>query len=291
MDLLRQCEIEEVMVNLHHLPGTVKAAVSEESLKVHFSLESEILGTAGCLYKVRDFLGESRFIVSNGKTYFEQDLREVLEFHEKSGALVTMVLVPYSPGDPYNPVSVDSDGSVLGFARSRPQILDDSEHLAIYTGIQILEPEILDWIPPGYSDSVNDIYPNLMSRGYPVMGFVSKSYWCECSTPHRYLSNSLALLASRKLDNLCSVELPSGCSGVIAGGSVQVPGDTRVEDSIIWGDIEFGPRSSFRGVIISDDVRELPPDTHLRNVVVTPCRDGFQAAAKIGGRYALWPIS
>ena len=298
LELFREAEIPEVMVNLHHLAETVRAAVTERSVRVSFSIEDEILGTAGCLRRVSDFLEGNTFIVSNGKTYFEQDLREVLEEHRRSGSLVTMVLVPYSPGDPYNPVMLGADGCIVGFARNREADFgsesSDYERLCIYTGVQILEPDILDWIPPGASDSVNDIYPRLMTEGLPIRGFVSDAYWCECSTPRRYLSKSLEVLGLQKRENSSLSELPRDCRGAIVGKNVDVPPSTVIENSVLWGEVKLGVHSSFRSVIITDGVRELPADTHLSDVIITPIREGqaeFQTVCTIAGQYAVWPLS
>ena len=70
LELLRRAEIAEVMVNLHHLEDTVRVAAAGPGMRVTFSFEEEILGTAGCLRKVSDFLKEGTFIVANGKTCF-----------------------------------------------------------------------------------------------------------------------------------------------------------------------------------------------------------------------------
>jgi NDP-sugar pyrophosphorylase family protein len=287
------------MVNLHHLPNTVREAVAEDApAGIQFSMEDRILGTAGCLGKVRDFFGRDRFVVSNGKTYFEQDLGMVLDQHDRSGAVVTVVLVPYSPGDPYDPVLLDADSNVVGFARNRhQQVAAESSsyaRLGIYTGVQILEPEVLDWIPPGTSDSVNEIYPRLMKEGHSIKGFISDSYWCECSTLERYLTNSLEVLKRQGRVNLSASHLPRGCQGAIVGRGVHVPSDTVVTNSVIWNDTELGPNSSYHGVIITEGVKELPPDTHLRDVVVTPILGGhevLQTLPTIIDRYALWSIS
>lgn len=297
LELLRRAEIAEVMVNLHHLPDTVRVAAAGHPMQVSFSFEDEILGTAGCLRKVSDFLGENTFIVSNGKTYFEQNLREALEDHQRSDALVTMLLVPFSAGDPYNPVMLDSEGWVVDFARNREPRSDSGtsnhERLCIYTGVQILEPEVLDWIPEGVSDSVNDIYPALMKRGYPIRGFVSDAYWCECSTPGRYLSKSIEVLNLRQWENSSLSNLPEGCRGAIMGEDVHVPPTTQVENSILWSGVSLGAHSSFRSVIITDGVRELPADTHLSDVIVTPLVEGqaaCQPSGTIGDQYAFWSL-
>ena len=133
-----------------------------------------------------------------------------------------------------------------------------------------------------------------MTEGLPIRGFVSGAYWCECSTPRRYLSKSLEVLGLQKRENLSLSELPSDCRGAIVGKNVDVPPSTVIENSVLWGEVKLGVHSSFRSVIITDGVRELPADTHLSDVIITPIREGqaeFQTVCTIAGQYAVWPLS
>ena len=296
MDLLRRSSVESVMVNLHHLPETVRSVLQGEVLDLRFSYEEEILGTAGCFGRVRDFLGDSTFVVSNGKIYFEGDLVRVIDQHRATKALVTMVLVPFEPAEPYNPVYMTPDGKIVGFARGFGEgTLDDypDHELYTYTGVQVIEPEVLKWIPPGFSDSVNDIYPRLMKQEGSLRGVVSDQFWCESSTPARYLQKSLEVLGRRGWDSLCAPEIQDRCKGAVVGEGVTVPENTRIENSILWGGIELGEDSSFYNVIITDGVSRLPGGTHLRDVVVTPAQgtpEETAEAPRVVGSYATWPI-
>ena len=191
----------------------------------------------------------------------------------------------------------DELNNVIGFARNRPFQIDTQfpgcERLGIFTGVQILEPEVLDWIPKGASDSVNEIYPRLISRGRPVKGYFSDSYWCECSTLEGYLTNSLEILKRQGRENLSDQPLPRDCRGVVVGSGVEVPSDTVVTDSVLWKDTRLGARSVFHRVIITEGVEKLPPDVSLRDAVVTPIleeHEVFRTLPTIGDHYALWPI-
>ncbi len=68
----------------------------------------------------------------------------------------------------------------------------------MFTGIQILEPRIFDYIPRGvFSHSTTDVYPQAMEKGERVAAHVASGNWYELSTLQRYLDISLAMLAER----------------------------------------------------------------------------------------------
>ena len=104
LEMLRRAGVQEVAVNLHHLPETVKAALSADDATLHYSFEEQILGTAGAVGKLRRFLEGAPFVVCNAKIYFEQDLSEVLELHRFSDALATLVVAPPAPDSPFNQI-------------------------------------------------------------------------------------------------------------------------------------------------------------------------------------------
>ena len=61
-ELLAGAGLQEIMINSHHLPHSIEAAVQDmrtegqEIPPILFSHETERLGTAGAIGKVRDFL-------------------------------------------------------------------------------------------------------------------------------------------------------------------------------------------------------------------------------------------
>ena len=148
------------------------------------------------------------------------------------------------------------------------QPVSSSAHY-VFTGVHIVDPKVLDYIPDGPSDTVKDIYPKLMAEGHTVRGFVSDAYWCECSTPRRYLEKSLEMLRRHQIDYRKSGSLSSLSHGVVAGQGVEISKNSVVEDSVLWNKVRVGKNSSLRNVIITAGV-ELAAETHLRNAIVTP---------------------
>ncbi len=294
-ELLVGSGLQEIMINSHHLPHSIEDAVQDmrtadqNTPPILFSHEAEMLGTAGAIRKVRDFLAGDTFVVCSGKIYFEQELDQAIGFHQETESLVTLVLVPYSDKYSYNPVLLDEQNNITGFGPINEGTPLDKPH--VFTGIHILDPKIFDFIPEGPSDTVQDIYPRLIEEGYRVQGFVSRAYWCECSTPQHYLMRSLEVLKKRGWDNLIEGEVNPLCQGVVAPRSAQIDGSSVVKDSVLWDDVKVGPNSSLSGVIVTDGVT-LGPGTHLENAIVTPLQERMeplQAAQKVGDSL-IWPL-
>lgn len=290
IELLQRAAVKEIVINLHHLPDSVVEAVGKKRPGIHFSYEEEILGTAGAIGRVRDFLAGETFIVSNGKIYFEENLSHALAFHRETHSMVTLILVPYSPEDLFNPVFMDEQHHIVGFG-GKGLVQANSETPFVFTGIHILEPCVFDFIPDSPSDIVRDIYPRLIQAGHPMRGFVSRAYWCECSLPSRYLSNSLEVLRRKGLQNLLDSEIEASCRHVVAGRKIKVGKSSLLESCILWDDVQIGRNSSLRNVIIAGTVK-LPAQTHLEDVVVTPLPQEGPSPARGSPteNHQVWPL-
>src|SRR5205085_9771994 len=65
----------------------------------------------------------------------------------------------------------------------------------MFTGIQILDPRIFDYIPRGvFSHTVTDTFIPAIARGERIAAHVAEGYWYELSTVRRYLETSIAPL-------------------------------------------------------------------------------------------------
>ena len=287
-DLLASLRIQEVMVNLHHLRGSVTRALEGVAPTVCLSPEPEILGTAGAVGKVGDFWGPEPFVVCNGKIYFEQRLGPVLAAHQESGALATLVLVPRKPEDPFRPVFLAGDGRVRAFGQDLPGRAGGPGY--VFTGVQILSPAVLDLIPQGPSDLVKQIYEPLVAQRGPVMGFVSRAHWFECSTPERYLEKSMELLVRRGLKALPGHFGDKDCHEVVLGRRVRVPEGTSLTRCVVWDGARLGSGCRLRDSIVAGEL-EIPAGTRLSRVVVTP---PFPSPLRPTGEahpgYWTWPL-
>ncbi|MGH8755339.1 MAG: nucleotidyltransferase family protein, partial [Burkholderiales bacterium] len=115
----------EIIVNLHHRPESVRVALGDGSafgVKLHYVEEPQILGTSGALDNARALLGDETFVVVNGKIITDIDLRAALETHRRTEAIATLVLLPNPQCERFTVVET-TEGYLKGFG-PMPAIAD-----------------------------------------------------------------------------------------------------------------------------------------------------------------------
>jgi NDP-sugar pyrophosphorylase family protein len=244
----------EVVVNLHHQSESVRAALGDGrrfGVRLHYVEEPVILGTSGALDNARALLDADTFVVINGKIATDIDLGAALDTHRRTRALATLVLKRNARRERFSTVLV-RDGLVRGFGPA-PNASDnagsasraahngaqatgaqatgaqatgaqetESDVPLMFTGIQILEPRIFDYIPRGvFSHTTTDVYPQAIARGERIVAHVAEGMWHELSTIQRYLEISVELMKAE------GREVEVGEGAVIEEGA-------EVRESILW---------------------------------------------------------
>jgi NDP-sugar pyrophosphorylase family protein len=238
---------KEVIVNLHHQPDSVIDALGDGSdfgVKIYYTLEEpDILGTAGALVNARRYLGDEAFLIVNGKIITDIDISKALETHKRSGALATMVLKQNPRYERFTVVETQ-DGLVTGFGGfpARPDADAADSVPLMFTGIHIVEPVVFDYIEPGVSsDIVQVFYRKALAEGKPIAAHVADGAWYELSTIPRYLDISLAMMGQRQT--------------VFKGDNCLIAQGASVRNSIIWDDVVIGEGAKLDRTIIADGVR------------------------------------
>jgi NDP-sugar pyrophosphorylase family protein len=248
--------IDEIVVNLHHRPESVRRALGDGTafgVKLHYVEEPVILGTSGALDNTREFFEHDTFVVVNGKIITDIDLRAALETHRSSNALATLVLLPNTRRERFSVVETEG-GRVKRFAGM--PVANDTSPL-MFTGIHIMEPRILDYVPRGvFSDSVIHVYPQAIANGEIVAAHVASGKWRELSTLKRYLDISIELLRE------------SGQS-LLAGERTSIASSATVNDSVLWDDVKVGAGARVSRAVLADDVT-IPDGEVIENAVVVP---------------------
>jgi NDP-sugar pyrophosphorylase family protein len=236
---------DEIVVNLHHRPESVRQALGDGSsfgVKLHYVEEPEILGTSGALDNARALLDGETFVVVNGKIITDIDLKAAFETHRRTQALATLVLLPNPTCEKFSVVNT-LDGCVSGFGGmpAAEQFSEDNPPL-MFTGIQILEPRIFEYIPRGiFSHSTTEVYPQAIAKGERVAAHVASGRWFELSTIQRYLDISLQLLAE-------------GAMNFTAGKDCQISANARVEQSILWDNVTVASGATVIRAVLGDNV-------------------------------------
>ncbi len=209
---LQHAGCKEIIINTHHLHEKIEAHVARQVYEIPVSTrhEPEILGTGGAIKNVADFWDDSPFMVINSDIVTDIDLKKVYDYHRSHPEPATLVL----HDEPmFKSVSVDENSYITSFydhvippplpadGKSSPNRYLPSEtapapeptkcvqdaSLLAFTGIQVLDPEVLELIPDKVFSSSIDLYRKLISDGKNVHAFISKdSYWRDIGTPERY---------------------------------------------------------------------------------------------------------
>jgi NDP-sugar pyrophosphorylase family protein len=250
LDALSRVGVTEAAVNTHYRPETVAAALADlpaGAPRVRLSHEDDILGTAGAMDPLRDFLAAGTFALMNGKVVCDLDLAPALAAHRAAGALATLVLVENTRRERFREVLVGKDGRLAGFGQM-PEAKAPGPAPLAFTGIQFVEPRILDYVPRGRaSDTVRDIYPRALADGQVLLGIVARGRWEELSTPRRYLEAQLARLGA---------PLAQGGSSRVAGSfvpdSASIAPGAVVEASVLWGGARIERGAVVRRAVVGE---------------------------------------
>jgi NDP-sugar pyrophosphorylase family protein len=116
---LAQAGIEDAVLNLHHLPHTLTGLVGDGSdlgLRVRYSWETDVLGTAGGPRHALPLLDSPTFLIANGDTLTDVNIPALIASHRASGALVTTAVIPNDQPDKYRGFVTDGRGIVTGYA-------------------------------------------------------------------------------------------------------------------------------------------------------------------------------
>jgi len=252
--------IDEIVVNLHHRPESVRRALGDGNrfgVKLHYVEEPQILGTSGALDNTRAFFEHDTFIVVNGKIITDIDLSAALETHRSMNALATLVLLPNSRRERFSVVETEN-GRVRRFG-GMPVDSGAAEAPLMFTGIHIMEPRILEYVPRGvFSDSVIDVYPQAMANGEILAAHVASGKWRELSTLKRYLDISVELLAE------------AGQS-FIAGANAAISDSAAISDAVLWDNVDVGAGARVHRVVLADNVK-INAGEVIENAVIVPRR-------------------
>lgn len=251
--------IEDVVVNLHHQPESVRRSLGDGSrfgVRLQYVHEPVILGTSGALDNARQLLTGDTFVVVNGKLITDLDLRTALATHRERKALATLILLRNPKHERFSIVET-RDGLVSKFGgMPGPRSTDaNADPPLMFTGIHILESRIFDYIPRGvFSHSVTDVYLPAMASGERIAAHVAAGMWYELSTLQRYLDISLALLRLQGKD-------------VYSGRNPSIDQQAEVHEAVLWDNVSVEKGAHVRRAVLGDGVR-IPGGERIEDAVV-----------------------
>jgi NDP-sugar pyrophosphorylase family protein len=159
--LLARYGITDIAINTHHCAGSIVRHFGDGSsfgVKITYAPENVLLGTAGALLPLREFLS-STFVVLYGDNLTTCNIASLIEFHRSKGGAVSLAVYERQNATAGGIAAIANDDHVERFLEKprREEIFSSW----VNAGIMICEPKVFDFIPPGASDFGKDVLPLL----------------------------------------------------------------------------------------------------------------------------------
>jgi len=175
---LHACGAREVDLCVGHLGELIQVYFSQanelpDDLALHWHWEEEPLGTAGALRIVPDLAGA--FIAMNGDILTTLDYRELLAFHERSGAALTVATHAQQVNIDLGVIETEGE-QVIGF-REKPRL--DYE---VSMGIYAYDQRALAHVPAEGPYQFPELVQTLLDAGERIVVFRSDAEWFDIGT-------------------------------------------------------------------------------------------------------------
>lgn len=278
--------VKEIVLALGYKPDCITdyfGDASQLGIKLIYSVESEPLGTAGAVKNAEKHIEDTVFVL-NGDVFTDINLTDMLQFHRRKKAKVTIALTPVPDPTRFGVVETDKEQRVRRFVEkpSRDQVTSNM----INAGVYILETEVLKRIPKGkYFMFERDVFPKLLADGEPVYGYAIDAYWIDTGTPEQYLELTRDLMFGRSIqvafkpedirigkksfvhpqtrligpilvDSDCIIDSGVELKGpVVIGAGCHIHDGAIIENSILWQNVIVGERARIKDCIVASDSR------------------------------------
>jgi NDP-sugar pyrophosphorylase family protein len=177
---LRRSGIREVNMTTHYLPESISNHFGDGNgfgVRLNYLKEENPMGTAGGLKLMKR--PEGSFLVVNGDILTGVPFQEMLMYHRKHRAEITVGVRKYEMQVPFGVVQCE-DVKITGL-QEKPSL-----NFFINAGTYLLEPSAYDSIPEGQPFDMTDLIKKLIAEGRTVVGFPIMEYWIDVGRPEDY---------------------------------------------------------------------------------------------------------
>lgn len=305
-DVLKKHGIRDVVLCTSYKPEVIRRVLGDGrrlGLRVRYVHETRALGTGGAIKNAEPFLKET-VLALNGDVLNALDVTAFLRAHRRNKADFSLALTRVKDPTLYGLVQTDPSGRVRKFVE-KPS-WDEIETNTINAGAYLFEPGILRRIPAGVNYSLERaLFPELLSDGARLFGFVSTGYWIDIGTIEKYLQVHLDILGGltpfeparlRKKGSVFfgggvrlgrELTLDHGAGRVVLGSGSTVKDFARLSGSVCVGPrCEIGKGAALENCVVLEGAR-IGDGARLERCVVGPdCRVGAHAVLAAGAALA-----
>ncbi|TDD81756.1 mannose-1-phosphate guanyltransferase [Actinomadura rubrisoli] len=295
--LLKRHGFDETVVTVQFLAALIRNYFGdgeELGMSLSYATEEIPLGTAGSVKNAEEALRDDRFLVISGDALTDIDLTDMVRFHERNGALVTIGLKRVPNPLEFGIIIVDDEGRVQRFLEKPTwgQVFSDT----VNTGIYVMEPEVLDHVAAGeVVDWSGDVFPKLLAEGAPLFGYVADCYWEDVGTHESYLKAQADMLSGQVGIDLGGFEMSPGVwvaegaevdAEAVLKGPLYIGDYAKVEAgvelreyTVLGSNVVVKEGAFLHRAIVHDNVF-IAPSTNLRGCVIGKNTD-IMAGARV----------
>lgn len=281
--LIKRHGYDQAVANLHYHPHAITnyfGRGQRVGIELRYSLEPELLGTAGGVKQMQKFLTDGTFLVISGDALTDMDLTKLLKQHREAGSIATLALKQVQDPSRYGVVISDKSGRILGF-QEKPARGEELSNLC-NCGIYIFEPAIFDYIPKEtFYDFGKQLFPEFVTKDIPFHGFEIDGYWNDVGSLKQYRIGNFDALTGK-----VNVEIPGEerKPGIFVGKGTKIAESAKLTPPILLGDYcQVGENVSLTGPLVVGDHSIIEEGASLEGVIKWRAAQTGAGAKVMGG--------
>ena len=289
---LRDLGISEFIVLLYFKPEVIQNYFGDGSdfgMKITYVIPDDDYGTAGAVKLAQEHIGDDNFIIISGDLVTDFDFQKIFDYHREKESKLTITLTSVENPLEFGVVIANENGTIEKFLEkpSWGEVFSDT----INTGIYIIEPEILNYIPKGENfDFAKDLFPLLMKEGVELIAGHANGYWRDVGNPDSYrevhedimsgrvnlqirdkktiypdgtlycdytpnLADGVEIIGNVILGDNVTIGARTKLKNVVIGDSVSIGEDSKISNSVIWNSVDISKGVKIdNGVICNNNV-------------------------------------
>jgi mannose-1-phosphate guanylyltransferase/mannose-1-phosphate guanylyltransferase/phosphomannomutase len=272
--LMARHGFDDVVANLHYFPDLIRNRFGDGSgygVRLAYSFEPELLGTAGGVRNVRDHFGDETFLIISGDALTDIDLTALWQTHKEQGGIATLALKRVDDTSQFGVVIVGDDGRIQGF-QEKPDPAEALSNLG-NCGIYVFEPEVFDYFPEReFADWAMDVFPRLLEEDVSFFGHEFPQYWNDVGSLEEYREGNFDALEGR-----VQIEMPAAANG-------EAVGDAEIEGAVFIGEgSEIAAGVRLTGPVVIGEGCRIGENSALRDTIVWPRTEVDPGTVLIGG--------
>ncbi|MBN2817278.1 MAG: NTP transferase domain-containing protein [Campylobacterales bacterium] len=287
---LKELGITEFIVLLYFKPEIIKDYFKDGSdfgINIQYVVPDDDYGTAGAVKLAQELIGDENFVIISGDLVTDFDFAKIFDYHKEKNAKLSITLTSVENPLEFGVVIANAQGEIEKFLEkpSWGEVFSDT----INTGIYVIEPEILSYIPKGENyDFAKDLFPRLMREGVTLYAGNAKGYWRDVGNPESYrdvyedilrgkvdfkipgieqkmsdgklysdtpyeLDKSVEIVGNVVLGKNVKIGAGSKLSNVVLGDNVTIGKNSKIRNTVAWNDVTIGKNAMLDACVICND--------------------------------------